>query len=289
MTPTVSVIIPAYNAASYIGDTLSSVQKQSYTNWELWVIIDGATDHTEEVVLPFTQEDSRIHCMVKPNSGVSDTRNKGFEQSKGAYLAFLDADDIWLPHNLASKIQFFQSQPAVGLVHSDAEIINEMGIPQGEYKQGKEGNLLQELLLWEGTCIPAPSSILVKREVIEKVGGFDPDLSTAADQEFFFRVAHQYTIGRVPEVTWHYRVHQNNMHSNIALMEKDELLVYQKAKKNGLFSSHRFYKKCLSQMYLILAGSWWKEGNNKLRGIYFLSKSIWSYPPTIRKIILKFL
>ena len=287
MNPLVSVIIPAYNAESYIGATLSSVQQQSYTHWELWVVVDGATDGTEAAVLPFAESDPRIHCLVKTNSGVSDTRNKGFERAQGEYLAFLDADDIWLPHNLERKVGLFEANPALGLVHSDAEIIDEHGIPQGSYKRGKEGDLLNDLLLWNGTCIPAPSSILVKREVIEQVGGFDTELSTAADQEFFFRVAHQYTIGRVPEVTWNYRVHQNNMHSNIALMEKDELLVYQKAKKNGLFSSRRFYRQCVSRMYLILAGSWWKEGNNKSRALYFMAKAVSAYPPIFRELVKK--
>ena len=288
LSPLVSVIIPAYNAERYIKDTILSVEKQSYSHWELLVVVDGATDDTEKIARELSKADHRITCYSKSNSGVSNTRNYGFNLSNGSFIAFLDADDIWLPDNLSQKVEKFQNSPVFGLVHSDAEIINENNQPQGIYKQGKEGNILEDLLLWNGTCIPAPSSILVKRSVIESVGGFDPELSTAADQEFFFRVAQKYQVGRVASVTWQYRVHGQNMHNNIRLMERDEILVYQKAKKNGMFHSKKFRRRCLSNMYLILAGSWWKEGKNKLRSIYFVLKSIRYYPANIKKLIKKF-
>jgi len=167
------------------------------------------------------------------------------------------------------------------------KFIDENSIRQPTIYKGKEGKVLDDLLLWEGCVIPAPSSILVKREVVEEVGGFSTDLSTAADQEFFFRVAQKYKIGMVPEVLGLYRIHGNNMHQNISRMESDHLLAYQKAKELNLFKSSSFQRKCFSNLYMILAGSWWINGNNKRRGIYFALKSLVTYPANLTKLLQK--
>ncbi|MCH2043273.1 MAG: glycosyltransferase [Saprospiraceae bacterium] len=284
----VSIIIPAYKAARYIEETIRSVFTQTHQHLEIIVVDDGSPDNQEEVIQKLIQEDSRLQYVKQTNAGVASARNHGFKLSKGTYLAFLDADDVWLPENLEKKLAKFTSDTALGLVHSDMAIMDEHSVRTGETKQGKEGYLLEDLLAWNGTCVPTPSSILVKREVIEKVGGFDLELSNAADQEFFFRVANKYKIGRVPEVTWQYRVHSNNMHSNIALMEKDELIAYKRADENKLFKSPKFRRQCYSNMYMIVGASWWGDGNNKWKGFKYLCKAMWIYPPSIKKIIKKF-
>lgn len=286
-TPLVSVIIPAYKAAAYLLETIQSVVEQTHSNWELIIVDDGSPDHQATVVADLVNSDNRIQYVKQKNGGVSSARNHGYDLSKGEFLAFLDADDIWLPHNLSSKIAKFQNNPSLGLVHSDMAVMNEKSELTGEIKAGKEGQLLDDLLSWEGTCIPTPSSILVKRAVLEQVGLFDLELSNAADQEFFFRVASQYPIGRVPKVTWQYRVHANNMHSNIAVMEKDALRAYHLAEKNNLFKSKSFRNLCFSNMYMIVGASWWGDGQNKQKGLKYLLKAVAVYPPAIKKVYRK--
>jgi glycosyltransferase involved in cell wall biosynthesis len=273
----ISIIIPAYNAEEYLAETVESVLNQTNSDLELIVVIDGATDNTENIAHTY-ESDNRVKVISKINSGVSDTRNVGFSASKGEYIAFLDADDVWLPERLAKMKLAFDENKKIGLVHTDMAIIDEKSIKNGNVLTGKEGDLLDSLLLWDGTNIPGPSSVLVKREVIEKVGGFDTRLSTAADQEFFFRVASKYKIGRIAEPLGLYRVHNQNMHQNIALMEKDHVMAYRIAKEHNLFKSQSFRRKCFAKLYLILAGSWWKEGNNKLRAIQFIIKSVFTSP-----------
>ena len=196
----ITVIIPAFKAGNYIKETIQGVLDQTHTNFELIIVDDGSPDDQAEVIIPLAKEDDRIQYIKQKNAGVSSARNHGYRLSKGDYLAFLDADDIWLPNNLEKKLAKFANDSAVGLVHSDMAIMDGNSKLTGEIKSGKEGAILDDLLAWNGTCIPTPSSILVKREVLEKVGGFDLELSNAADQEFFFRVAQNYKIGRVPEV-----------------------------------------------------------------------------------------
>lgn len=165
-------------------------------------------------------------------------------------------------------------------------VIDELSKKTGEVFQGKEGWILNSLLSWNGTNIPAPSSILVKREVVEKIGGFDTRLSTAADQEFFFRVAAEYRVVRVAEPLGLYRVHGGNMHQNIALMERDHIMAYKIARENKLFHSGAFRRKCFAKLYLILAGSWWNEGKSKRRGLNFLLRSFFTHPgPVIKRML----
>ena len=283
----VSVIIPAYKAGQYIKETIQGVLNQTHTNFELIIVDDGSPDNQAEVIAPIAASDPRIRYIKQKNGGVSSARNHGYRLSKGSFLAFLDADDLWLSNNLELKLAKFSSDTAFGLVHSDMAIMDGNSKRTGETKSGKEGYILDDLLSWNGTCIPTPSSILVKREVFEKVGNFDLKLSNAADQEFFFRVAKAYKIGRVPTITWWYRVHDNQMHSNIPVMEKDALLAYQHAEEYGLFKSKSFRNECFANMYLIMGASWWGDGQNKFKGLQYIFKAIFIYPATIGKLFKK--
>lgn len=288
-TPFVSIIIPAYKAGLYLKETVQSVLNQSHSHFELLIIDDGSPDNQEQEIALLVASDNRVRYIKQKNGGVSSARNHGYRLSKGDFLAFLDADDTWLVDNLESKLAKFASDESLGLVHSDMAIMNEKSELTGETKSGKEGYILEDLLSWNGTCVPTPSSVLIKREVLEKIGLFDLKLSNAADQELFFRVANAYKIGRVPRVTWQYRIHNNNMHSNIAVMEHDALRAYYLAEKNKLFKNKKFRNHCFSNMYMIMGASWWGDGNNKIKGMQYLAKAIWKYPPATKKILKKIL
>lgn len=277
----VSVIIPAYKAQDYIAETIASVQAQDMPDWELIVIDDGSPDATGALVQRLAEQDARIVYHRQDNAGVSAARNKGYSMSRGAYIAFLDADDLWLPDNLSAKIALFEADAELGLVHSDTAVIDADSQETGEIKRGKAGYILKDLLLWEGTCIPAPSSILVKRGALEEVGGFALELSNAADFEFFFRVASKYKIGRVPRVTWQYRVHGENMHQNMELMEADELRAYALADKHGLFESAALRRQAYCNMYLILAASWWGHKRRLGKTLKFLGLAALKSPSTV--------
>lgn len=287
----VSVIIPAFNAAHWIEKTIQSVVDQSITSWELIIVNDGSTDNTQKIIEQCSKADSRIRAINQSNRGVSSARNSGYELSNGEYLAFLDADDLWLPDNLALKLEKFGTAP-YGLVHSDAEVMDERGVRNGQILSGQEGHLLEAMLAWQATQVPGPSSILVRRSVMETIGLFDEKLSTSADQDFFIRVAARFLIGRVPQVTWHYRVHRNNMHKNVHRMEVDVLAVYSKAEKENRFKNQAFKRQCFANMYLILAASWAGDGKNWLRAIRFGGLAVGTNPLIIFKLpgrILKWL
>lgn len=283
--PTVSVIIPAYNAGKFLEETVRSVLDQSYSDFEIVICDDGSADNTAEVAKAIT--DARVKYIHQKNAGVSAARNNGAKNSTGKLLAFLDADDIFYRDNLQKKVEALLKNPGAGMAFADCDVIDGAGKKTGEVLTGKAENTLHDLLLWNGTVVPGPSSILVTREAFDTVSGFDTQFSTAADQDFFFRIAHQFKCVRVPEVLTAYRKHGSNMHMNIALMERDHIGVYEKAAANGLFSTASFRRKCFGNLYLILAGSWWVNGNNKARGFKFMRKAVASNPALIFKLFGK--
>ncbi len=282
--PEISVIIPAYNAGKYIDETIRCVLMQTFTDWELIIVNDGSTDLTAEIIDRYSS--GKIKVFHKKNSGVSDSRNFGARHASGLYYCFLDADDLLTGDCLEVRIHKVRKEPSK-LFHNDIEEIDDKGVKRNNVFSGISGNVLDKMLRWEETTIPGPSSIILSKEMFAAVNGFDVNLSTAADQDFFIRVAEKYAIERIPEILTLYRIHPTNMHQNIPLMEKDHIAVFKKAAKNNLFKSFLFKQKCFSNLYLILAGSWWKEGNNKKRASYYMFLSIISYPPYLIKIFKK--
>lgn len=108
--PLVSIITPCYNCGRFIAETIESVQAQTYPNWEMFILDDGSTDDSIAIAQRYAQQDGRIHVSENPeNLGAAKTRNRAIEMSRGEYLAFLDADDLWLPTKLERQLRFMQA------------------------------------------------------------------------------------------------------------------------------------------------------------------------------------
>jgi glycosyltransferase involved in cell wall biosynthesis len=275
----VSVIIPAYNAGKYIEETILSALNQTYSNIEVIIVNDGSQDDTAEKVNAF--KDNRLRIINQSNSGVSAARNTGYENATGMYICFLDSDDVYAPDNIQEKKVFLDKNPNIGLVHSNMEVIDENSNKTGEVMSGRDGNVLDQLLLWDLCVIPTPSSTMIRREVLEIIGLFNEQLSNNADQELFFRIAAKYRIGKIDKSLVKYRKHALNMHNNINLLEKDSLLAYSLAEKNDLFKSWWFKKKCFAYMYYIIGNCFIRHEKNHKKGIYYLAKSIYTFPPIL--------
>lgn len=286
MLPIVSVIIPLYNSEKFIAETIESVSRQTFRNFEVLLVDDGSTDGSKEIVQRCISGDSRFKYIYQSNKGVSAARNNGFNHSNGMFVAFLDSDDVWEPDNLELKLERFDDDN-IGLVHSDAVIINEHSARTEAVLSGCEGDILDALLSWQGTQISGPSSILVRRKVLEIVGLFDENLSTAADKDLFVRIAAQFKVARIKKITWRYRLHGANMHKNIRAMEADVLRLYAKAHEMHLFRDAFFERKCLATTYLILAACWAGDGRNAGRASVFLIRAVVRHPPIIFDFVRK--
>ena len=125
----VSIITPSYNSAIFITETIQSVLKQTYTNWELIIVDDASKDNTCAIVNEFIKKDVRIHFIkLGQNSGAGVARNKAIEHAKGTYITFLDADDLWKPHKLETQLKFMEKHK-LSFTFSSYEQINETGTP----------------------------------------------------------------------------------------------------------------------------------------------------------------
>ena len=284
----VSVIIPSYNAENYLLETINSVISQTYTDWEIIVIDDGSTDNTSRLIKPLCEKNSRISYFYQNNSGVSIARNNGISHAKGKYIALLDADDVWEKDNLMLKINILETHKDVYWVYSNMFDADENIKIIKEAEKGTDVDILESILLWESEVVPGPcSNIVFSKICVDEGVKFDPLLSTAADQDFTLQLAYKYIGKHIKQPLWRYRLLENSMSRNIKVMEKDHIGVYEKAAKNKLFKSFWFKQRCFSNLYWILAGSWWKDGNNKLKGLKFIFKALLNNPLSIVKLFSK--
>jgi glycosyltransferase involved in cell wall biosynthesis len=282
----ISIIIPTYNAEKYISETIQSVLNQTYTDWELIVVDDGSTDYTAKIVKAFCEKEKRINYFYKENSGVSDTRNFGMGKAKGNYFALLDADDVWGKENLHEKIEILKKKKNTDWIFSDLVEFEE-DKKESVKKIQKTDNCLESLLKWDGRVLTAPSGLLFRRKAYEEGVKFDNKFSTAADQDFVIQLASKYKGYHISKALWRYRILENSMSRNILVMEKDHIGVFKKALKNKLFKNFCFKQRCFSNLYWILAGSWWKDGKNKTRGMYFVLRALLTNPFSFVKIFKK--
>ncbi len=225
--PLVSVIMPVYNGAAYILETIQSVQKQNLQDWELVIVDDGSTDNTPALLARLS--DPRIRVFVYPNGGVSTARNRGFSHSRGQFIALLDADDLWTPDKLSDQVWALQQSPANQLAYSRTYLMNESGkqvalvrsprLPQGD---------VYRLLLTRNFIISIGSNILVRRQAWEEAGGFDPNLTQGEDWEFCCRIAARGDLVAVAKPQVYYRQHGHSASYQLQLLERATLATIDK-------------------------------------------------------------
>jgi len=227
--PKVSVIMPAYNAERYIGEAIASVLAQTFQDWELIVVDDGSTDTTPEILATFA--DSRIQVVHQSNGGEASARNTALNLTAGEYIAFLDADDLYLPSGLADMVNYLESHRQFDVVYSDGVMCDQdkkplmrlSGIRPGIY----EGNILEQLVV--SNIITVPVCTAVRRGAIEALDlRFDPALKYGVDRDFWTQLARTSEFGYLPALTCEYRVHGSNMTSSVGSRKrKDDLALGQ--------------------------------------------------------------
>jgi glycosyltransferase involved in cell wall biosynthesis len=288
VTPIVSIVTPAYNASRYIAETIRSVCDQSYEDWEWIIVDDGSTDDTREVIARETAALDRVCVYEQENKGVSAARNRGLEAARGRYLALLDADDLWLPENLERKVSVLRQEPDVAFVYSNMYRHFERSGQTLPAEPGKGEQILRNLLLWNGEVIPTICSNLVYRRYLHDGGlRFDTRFSTAADLEFAFRLAAKAQGRLIGERLFTYRVLPGSMSRDLGRAERELIALYRNAGTLGLFETAAFRRRCFANLYLILAGNWWIDGNDRLRGLTFVLRAIAAHPWALLKLTRK--
>jgi glycosyltransferase involved in cell wall biosynthesis len=224
--PTISVVIPAYNAERTILETIKSVQQQSFSGFEIIVINDGSTDRTLELLQGV--KDERLRFFSYENAGVAIARNRGISQSTGEFIAFVDADDLWTPDKLELQLAALRHHPEAGAAYSWTYFMYEQ---EGSVVPGKpvffEGNVYPKLLV--ENFIAHGSNLLIRRKCIESVGEFDSNFPHCADWDFYIRLAARWPFAVVREHQIYYRQSSSSMTSKIDGIERQMLLMFEKA------------------------------------------------------------
>jgi glycosyltransferase involved in cell wall biosynthesis len=222
--PLVSAIIPVYNGEAFLRETIESVLSQTYRDIECIVIDDGSTDGTGEIARSFGDS---IRYVRKENGGVSSARNLGIEMASGEFVAFLDADDLWVPEKIEKQMAVFAARPDVGMVYSSVLFVDEkkkvLRKVENEFGMGE----VERILLLR-TPVFLTMTALVRKDVLDKVGGFDDRLSTSADADMACRIALNFETVGIDEPLAMYRQHSNQMHLNLAALEHDSTLLFEK-------------------------------------------------------------
>ncbi|MEO7426458.1 MAG: glycosyltransferase [Fibrobacteria bacterium] len=223
--PRISVVIPAFNAEKFLPETLESVLGQTFRDLEIIVVDDGSTDGTLETARGYSlRYPDRIRCVHQENRGVAAARNHGARESRGDILAFLDADDTWLPEKLAEQMAFWEANPTCGLVYADAYAMSEdgrLGRTMMQLKHPRSGSIFPFLLGENFVSIP---TALVKKEFYLKAGGFIEDraLMGTEDHHFWLKVALHCPGGFLAKPLACYRFRQGSLSSpKLKMWEKD--------------------------------------------------------------------
>ena len=212
--PLVSVIIPTYNRAHFIGETIQSVIDQTYKNWELIIVDDGSVDETGQVVQQFN--DKRISYLPVQHTGyIGKTRNVGIRKAKGKYIAFLDSDDLWRSDKLQFQLSLLKKYPQASFVFSNGRQFGEGSVDPPNCDTLFVGNVFLEQLIYNRFCFYSPT-IIFSRSVLDVTGLLDESAPTTRDVLFFYRMSYKYDGIFTNEHLVQLRKHTQNISTEVS-------------------------------------------------------------------------
>jgi len=283
---TVSVVIPAYNVGTYLVEAIKSVLAQTYKDYEVIVINDGSTDETVRLLKPYA---NRINYIYQANKGPARARNIGIKASKGKYIAFLDADDIWLPEKLALQVQLMENYPEIDLVFSDLAPINRNDSTPSFLAEKKRRTMLSAIPSYKveyGGIIFSrspflkllrcdfiiTSTVLVKKIKVELIGGVDESLRPDGDYDLWLRLAISSVFAYFPQVLCLKRVREGSITSQILSLEQGGIQLFKKMRKISTslgYEAQRIISKRLAESYFGAGYCFFKKEKFRLARKHF--------------------
>lgn len=250
--PDIDVVIPVFNGEAYVEATVRSVLEQTVSPRRVIVVDDGSTDGTPDILTRLAQADARVLYLPRSNAGVSAARNAGIAASSAPFIAFLDADDIWLPEKLEQQIQAFErGGPETGIVHSSYFCIDQNGVSIPGmliFEPKQRGDIFMPLLLEGYVLSGSASSVMVRRDVLDRAGHFDERLFHGEDWDLWIRLARISKVDFTPGAVVGIRIHDQSAQrravpGRAARFFRQLLLVY--AKWEDLIGRDRRFRASL--------------------------------------------
>ncbi|PSN16415.1 glycosyl transferase family A [filamentous cyanobacterium CCT1] len=275
MAPIVSVVIPSYNSMMFLPTTLNSVLQQTFSDFEVLIIDDGSQDNVKDWFT--TISDSRVKLFSQENKGYAGACNTGILNAQGKYIAFLDADDVWVPTKLEKQFRCLEDNPEVGLVDTLVFFVDSEG--EKLFTAGsiyKPGNVYETMLV--KNLVPCGSTPMVRRLCFDTVGVFDESIKGPSDWHMWVRIASQYNFQVIEEPLVHYRQHSSSVSRNTDIMLRGGLQAI-----NSMFDDappHLQYKKKESygNLYYVLALKAYTVNRNYKQAVYLCLRVLQIYP-----------
>ncbi len=258
----VSVVIPTYNSKETIVQTLASVKNQTYQNYEIIVVDDGSNDGTIELVNSLKD----IKIITQTNQGPSVARNRGVEEAKGDYIAFLDSDDLWHPQKLEILLKIAESLKNYGMIATSYKTIYEIPTnPTFPVYNVPSVETIIELSFYRffETTFCLPSTVLIPKAIFVEMGGFDPEWKSGQDRDLWLKISYKYPIYYLPlDLTWYY-IRKGSLSQSIRIIGQiNKIFMAEKwnPKKEGTWDvngkiDYKLYKKIFRKI-VIQVGQW---------------------------------
>jgi glycosyltransferase involved in cell wall biosynthesis len=246
VNPSISVLMPAYNAGKYIGESIDSILKQTYKGFELLISDDASTDNTWSLIQEYAKKDKRIQIFQnKKNVYIAENRNKLIERAKGKYIAWQDADDISLPTRLEKQYKFMEEHREVGIVGGYLQFFNEKGNTSIRRYKTDDVSLRRTIFRYSPVAQPAA---MIRKAALDEMGKYNPKYPPAEDIDMTFRIGKKYKFANLPEIVIRYREHHMSAtYKKLKKIELDTLEIRKKYAKEG------YYKmSILDKLYNIL-------------------------------------
>jgi glycosyltransferase involved in cell wall biosynthesis len=284
--PTVSVIIPTYNHRASVLETLESVFRQTFTDYEVIVVNDGSPDDTATILKPLV-ESGRIRYFEQANAGQAVARNRGIAEARGEFIALLDDDDLWPEDKLAWQVESLKADTNAIMVcgYSDS-----FGKKTGERSPGKNSDVNETLdLIFPGNRIRSPGQTIIRKNAILALNGFDSKIWGADDWDLYFRLITLGSIIYIHRLALHYRLHLLNASRNYYRMYHNCFKLYSKHISNSAHpqiqrrrtefrETIRVYSRlCFQSAFeLAHAGHYWRARRHYI-------KTLWLDPRLLRE------
>jgi glycosyltransferase involved in cell wall biosynthesis len=250
----VSVIVPTYNRAHLVTETIDSILSQTFRDFELIIVDNESVDNTEEVIKSY--RDERIRYFKHQNNGIiAVNRNYGISKARGEYIAFCDDDDLWFPEKLEKQVQVMESDSQIGLICTNEIVFDNKGDHGLTIRtRVRNSDFTFESLVWNNR-VPN-STVMVRKAVLDDVGMMDesPEIMAGEDYELWLRIAKKYRLNYISLPLGKYRTHPGAYRKGPIKAQEQSKLIYKKLVDEGILDTDLFNKRIskLNQEILLI-------------------------------------
>ena len=285
--PTISIVMPVYNARRYVARAVESILTQTVTDFEFIIIDDGSTDGSTTILRKYAGRDSRIRLVSRPNTGLVLALNEGLRLAGGKFIARMDADDISLPERFARQLAAFRANGRLVAVGGSFTCIDAAGRRLIRFPQPTDDSTIQQLLI-HGHCPLSHPTVMMRRGVVLSVGGYDPHHATAEDLDLWLRLAEVGELGNVPEVVLEYRLHAASQSEaagesqRAAARRACEAAWKRRGIEDGVFEPEHHWRplpgRASQHRYALQYGWWAFKSGERHTALYYGARAIAQLP-----------